>query len=145
MQNLNTQNLSLHTLFEKLTDLGVTLTVMDGKLEWDTSLLLPESLLRELIERQGEFVGMTAGAPDNGKPICLKPRPPVGQSKISSGEVAEIIILLEDFGTTIKLVGPAISLTGSKPLPSKVVGILHKYTDSIYAHLAMEHYNRRRN
>lgn len=139
------QDESVHTLFERLDAFGVNLTVLDGKLEWETSLPLPESLLRELIERQGEFVAMTTGVLDNGEPICLLPKPIPGGKRIPAKDVEEILGLLEDFGTTLKLVGPAISLTGSKPLPSKVVGILHKYTDDIYAHLAKELNNRRRN
>jgi hypothetical protein len=39
------QSTSIHVLFEKLTNLGVTLSVEDGKLEWETILPLFELLL----------------------------------------------------------------------------------------------------
>ncbi|MGY8845664.1 MAG: hypothetical protein ACKVJV_11080 [Gammaproteobacteria bacterium] len=137
---------SLHVLFEKLTNLGVTLIVEGGKLEWETILPLPGSLLDELIARQAEFVSMINGAPINEDPICLMPRPPLGGDKISSNEVAGIIALLEEFGTTMHLSSTGVHSTSSKPLPPEVVELLHKYMDDIYEHLwTKEHNNRRRN
>ena len=92
------QSTSIHVLFEKLTNLGVTLSVEDGKLEWETILPLPGSLLNELIARQAEFVGMINGVPIDDNPVCLMPRPLLGGDRISSDEVAGIIALLEEFG-----------------------------------------------
>ena len=136
---------SLHVLFEKLTNLGVTLGVEDGKLEWETILPLPGSLLDELIARQAEFVSMINGVLYD-KPVCLMPRPSLGGNRISSNEVAGIIALLEEFGTTMQLSVRGVYSTSSKPLPPKVIELLYKHMDDIYKHLWMrEHNNRRRN
>ena len=96
------QSTSIHVLFEKLTNLGVTLGVEDGKLEQETILPLPGSLLDELIARQAEFVSMINGV-SYEKPVCLMPRPLLGGDRISSDEVAAFITLLEELGTTIQL------------------------------------------
>jgi hypothetical protein len=64
------RNRSLHVLFERLNNLCVTLSVEDGKLEWETILPLTGSLLDELIARHAEFVSMINGAPIDNKP-CL--------------------------------------------------------------------------
>jgi hypothetical protein len=42
------RSISLHVLFERLTNFGVTLIVEGGKLEWETIIPLPESLLETL-------------------------------------------------------------------------------------------------
>ena len=140
------RNRSLHALFERLTDHGVTLSVEDGKLEWETTLPLPESLLEELIARQDEFISMVNGASINEGPICLMPRPPLGGDRISSGEVAGIIALLEEFGTTMLLSKTGVYSASSKPLHPKIIELLHKHTDDIYKYLwTKEHNNRRRN
>ena len=139
------RNRSLHVLFERLTSLGVTLSVEKGKLEWETILPLPGSLLDELIARQAEFVSMINGVAYD-KPVCLMPRPLLGGDRISSNEVAGIIALLEEHGTTMQLTGVGVYSTSSKPLPPKVIELLHKHTDDIYQHLWIkEHNNRRRN
>jgi hypothetical protein len=140
------QSTSIHVLFEKLTNLGVTLSVEDGKLEWETILPLPGSLLNELIARQAEFVGMINGVPIDDNPVCLMPRSLLGGNRISSDEVAGIIALLEEFGTTMQLSVRGVYSTSSKPLPPKVIELLYKHMDDIYKHLWMrEHNNRRRN
>ena len=139
------QSTSIHVLFEKLTNLGVTLGVEDGKLEWETILPLPGSLLDELIARQAEFVSMINGVPYD-KPVCLMPRPLLDGDKISSDEVAVFITLLEELGTTIQLSSTGVYSTSSKPLPPEVFKLLHKYTDDICKYLwTKEHNNRRRN
>jgi hypothetical protein len=136
---------SLHVLFEKLTNLGVTLGVEDGKLEWETILPLPGSLLDELIARQAEFVSMINGVPYD-KPVCLMPRPLLGGDRISSNEVAGIIDLLEEHGTTMQLTGVGVFSSSSKLLHPEVLKLLHKHMDDIYTYMWMrEHNNRRRN
>ena len=140
------RSISLHVLFERLTNFGVTLGVEDGKLEWETILPLPGSLLNELIARQAEFVGMINGVPIDDNPVCLMPRSLLGGNRISSDEVAGIIALLEEFGTTMQLSVRGVYSTSSKPLPPKVIELLYKHMDDIYKHLWMrEHNNRRRN
>ena len=137
---------SIHVLFERLTNLGVTLSVEDGKLEWETTLPLPGSMLDELIARQDEFVSMVNGVLIDDKPVCLMPSPPLGGNKISGDEVAGIIALLEEFGTTMQLSRTEVYSTSSKPLPPEVIELLHNYTDDIYKYLwTREHNNRRRN
>jgi hypothetical protein len=138
------RNRSLHVLFEILTDRGVTLSVEDGKLEWETIIPLPGPLLDELISRQDEFVSMINGVPFDDKPVCLMPRPLLGGDRISSNEVAGIIALLEEFGTTMHLSCTGVYSTSSKPLPLKVVELLHKHTDDICKHLWTKEYNNRR-
>jgi len=139
------QSTSIHVLFEKLTNLGVTLGVEDGKLEWETILPLPGSLLDELIARQAEFVSMINGVPYE-KPVCLMPRPLLGGDRIPSDEVAVFITLLEELGTTIQLSSTGVYSTSSKPLPPKVIELLHKHTDDICKYLwTKENNNRRRN
>jgi hypothetical protein len=136
---------SLHVLFEKLTNLGVTLGVEDGKLEWETILPLPGSLLDELIARQAEFVSMINGVLYD-KPVCLMPRPLLGGDRISSNEVAGIIDLLEEHGTTMQLTGVGVFSSSSKLLHPEVLKLLHKHMDDIYTYMWMrEHNNRRRN
>ena len=140
------QSTSIHVLFEKLINLGVTMSVEDGKLEWETILPLPGSLLNELIARQAEFVGMINGVPIDDNPVCLMPRPLLGGDRVSSDEVAGIITLLEEFGTTMQLSSTGVYSASSKPLPPKVIELLYKHMDDIYKHLWMrEHNNRRRN
>ena len=139
------QSTSIHVLFEKLTNLGVTLGVEDGKLEWETILPLPGSLLDELIARQAEFVSMINGVPYD-KPVCLMPRPLLGGDRISSNEVAGIIDLLEEHGTTMQLTGVGDFSSSSKLLHPEVLKLLHKHMDDIYTYMWMrEHNNRRRN
>ena len=136
---------SLHVLFEKLTNLGVTLIVEGGKLEWETILPLPGSLLDELIARQAEFVSMINGVLYD-KPVCLMPRPLLGGDRISSNEVAGIIDLLEEHGTTMQLTGVGVFSSSSKLLHPEVLKLLHKHMDDIYTYMWMrEHNNRRRN
>ena len=140
------RNRSLHVLFERLNNLGVTLSVEDGKLEWETILPLPGSLLDELITRQAEFFSMINGVPIDDNPVCLMPRPLLGGDRISSDEVAGIINLLEEFGTTMQLSVRGVYSTSSKTLPPKVIELLYKHMDDIYKHLWMRrHNNRRRN
>ena len=140
------RNRSLHVLFERLTNFGVTLSVEDGKLEWETILPLPESLLDELIARQAEFVSMIIGVSIDDKPVCLMPRPSLGGNRISSNEVAGIIALLEEFGTTMQPLSTGVYSTSSKPLPPKVIELLHKHTDDICKYLwTKEHNSRRQN
>ena len=140
------QSTSIHVLFEKLTNLGVTLGVEDGKLEWETILPLPGSLLDELIARQAEFVSMINGVPIDDNPVCLMPCPLLGGDRISSDEVAGIINLLEEFGTTMQLTGVGVSSSSSKLLHPEVLELLHKHMDDIYKYMWMrENNNRRRN
>jgi hypothetical protein len=139
------RSISLHVLFERLTNFGVTLGVEDGKLEWETILPLPGSLLDELIARQAEFVSMINGVLYD-KPVCLMPRPLLGGDRISSNEVAGIIDLLEEHGTTMQLTGVGVFSSSSKLLHPEVLKLLHKHMDDIYTYMWMrEHNNRRRN
>jgi hypothetical protein len=140
------RNRSLHVLFERLNNLGVTLSVEDGKLEWETILPLPGSLLDELIARQAEFVSMINGVPIDDNPVRLMPRPLLGVDRISSDEVAGIITLLEEFGTTMQLTGVGVYSSSSKLLHPEVLELLHKHMDDIYKYMWMrENNNRRRN
>jgi hypothetical protein len=95
---------------------------------------------------KGSLGGMINGVPIDDNPVCLMPRSLLGGNRISSDEVAGIIALLEEFGTTMQLSVRGVYSTSSKPLPPKVIELLYKHMDDIYKHLWMrEHNNRRRN